>query len=84
MQTWVYKGNKKPGTYLYIASKDTFDQVPDSLIDLLGELSLVLSVDLSDGKKLAQVDAAVVLKQLNESGYFLQLPPGDHSSEKPC
>ena len=84
MHTWVYKGNRKADTYLYLTGKEAFDRVPDSLLNLLGELSLVISFDLSEKERLAQVDIDSVRQKLSEDGYFLQLPPGDPRDQTPC
>ena len=77
MKTWVYKGARKPDTYLYIAEEDNFEAVPDTLVQLLGELSLVLEVDLSARDRLARADIDQVRDCLAGQGYFLQLPPGE-------
>jgi len=84
MHTWVYKGLRKGNTYLYIPVKDNFDRVPDALLGLLGKLELVLDLDLTEGRRLAQVDVNEVMHQLDTDGYYLQLPPGDHKPEKVC
>jgi hypothetical protein len=84
MRTWVYKGNRKADAYLYIRDQDDFDLVPDSLLELLGELKLVVNFELDGERKLAQADSGSVLKQLERVGYFLQLPPVETNSQKPC
>ena len=85
MHAWIYKGNRKDKTYLYIGQKDNFDPVPQPLLDLLGSLSLVLDIDLHPGRRLAQADAKEVIRQLAEVGFYLQMPPEeDEFSGKPC
>ena len=84
MQCWIYKGTRKANTYLYVVEKDKFDLIPDALINLLGDLSLVVGVDLSQKQKLAQADINQVKEQLTQLGYFLQMPPGDQKVEKAC
>jgi uncharacterized protein YcgL (UPF0745 family) len=84
MHTWVYKGLRKENTYLYVSTKDCFDMVPDALLTLLGKLVLVLDFNLTGERRLAQVDAKEVMRQLDRDGYYLQLPPGDHKPEKIC
>ena len=78
MQCFIYKGNRKQDTYLYIARDDDFTQVPQSLRDMLGELTSVMEITLDENKKLANADAKTVIKQLNEQGYYLQMPPAAH------
>jgi uncharacterized protein YcgL (UPF0745 family) len=84
MHTWVYKGNKKPNTYLYIDRKDDFDHVPSALLNLLGDLDFVLDVALDLKSSLALADISDVKNQLFKQGYFLQLPPGDSKPERIC
>ena len=74
MKTIIYKGSKKQETYLYIENKDDFSRVPQELIDVLGQLSHVMTIELSIEKKLAQADARQVMADLQENGYYLQMP----------
>ncbi|NKB63148.1 MAG: hypothetical protein GKR95_25615 [Gammaproteobacteria bacterium] len=84
MQTWIYKGNRKANTYLYVTRKDDFKLVPDALLNLIGETQLVVSVNLATKTRLAQANIDDVVEQLKRDGYFLQLPPGDQKVEKLC
>lgn len=84
MQTWVYKGARKANTYLYIDRQDDFSRVPQVLLELMGELSLVIDIDLKEREKLAQADINDVRLKLSEQGYFVQMPPGDQQPEKVC
>ena len=77
MQCYIYKGRRKPDTYLYIERENDFTRVPDALLELLGTLEFVLALELTPERKLAQADAAEVRRQLAADGYFLQLPPKD-------
>ena len=83
MRAWVYKSGKKEQTYLYVPEQDRFDDVPEGL-ELLGELKLVLSVELSEQRKLAQVEASEVMDRIRENGYFLQMPPPKNGVPNPC
>ena len=78
MQCFVYKGDRKADTYLYITREGDFSDVPQTLLKLMGELEFVLSVDLAQRDKLAQADIETVSVQLKSQGYFVQLPPSDH------
>ena len=84
MKCWIYKGHKKANTYLYVTEKDNFSAVPESLLQLLGELKLVIHVDLAEKKKLALADIDQVRGKLQTDNYFLQMPPGDLKVEKLC
>ena len=84
MQTWVYKSSRKQNTYLFVDRENNFDNIPEALISLLGDLSLVIEITLNSDRKLAQADPVEVIHQLQNQGYFLQLPPGDSKPEKLC
>ncbi|HRC72760.1 MAG TPA: YcgL domain-containing protein [Candidatus Competibacter sp.] len=70
----IYKSRKKQDTYLYMAAKDDFSKVPDNLLELLGEPIYIMDLELSPQRKLAQEDAADVLRNLQERGWHLQMP----------
>jgi len=77
----VYKGDRKEDTYLFVESEREFERVPQSLKDLLGELSHVLDLELTPERKLAGADIVQVMHSLVESGYFLQMPPPDYNPD---
>ena len=75
MQCAIYRSNKKTDAYLFIEKQDDFKRVPQSLLDMLGNIEFVMTLDLDEREKLAQADPAEVKKSLSSQGYFLQLPP---------
>lgn len=75
MHCAIYKGHRKPETYLYVCREDDFSSVPEALLDMLGRLELVMTIELGTDRRLARADPAVVIEQLREDGYYLQLPP---------
>jgi uncharacterized protein YcgL (UPF0745 family) len=75
VQCAIYKSDKKVDTYLFVEKEDDFERVPDSLLEMLGDVELVMTLDLGKREKLAQADLDDVKKSLGEQGYFLQLPP---------
>lgn len=75
MQCAVYKGRKKRDTYLFVEHEDDFTRVPETLLNMLGELELVMTLDLTGRRRLAQVDPQQVMQLLQSQGYYLQLPP---------
>ena len=77
MQCVIYKGRRKPDCYLYVRKKDEFDQVPESLLEMLGELEFIMDLDLASRDKLAYVDISEVIRLVSEQGFFLQMPPGE-------
>jgi uncharacterized protein len=78
MQCTIYKGHKKPNDYLYVAQADDFSCIPEALLEIMGELTLVLSLELSAERPLAQADVQRVMLALTEQGYYLQIPPKTH------
>lgn len=75
MNCFVYRSNNKPGLYLYLKEKDNFNEVPESLIRLLGETKFSFEFDLERNRKLVRAEAKEVLRIMKENGYFLQMPP---------
>lgn len=76
---YVYRSNRKQGTFLFLPEKDNFEAVPDELQALLGELEFSFEFSMDDKRKLIRSSSAEVLKQINKEGYFLQLPPAKFS-----
>ena len=75
MQAYVYKSQRKPDTYVYLARRDDFDALPAELGATLAPYAFVLEVALKPERRLAQADAALVRANLAERGFHLQLPP---------
>ncbi len=79
----VYRSERKAGAYLYVPAAMPGDarheqqlaDIPAALLEQLGELTEVLQLELDATRKLANADAARVLEQLEETGYYLQMPP---------
>lgn len=77
MPCFVYASARKPDTYLWLARRDDFSELPESLVLLLGELRFVLEVHLDAQRRLPHEDAEVVLDHLRTQGWHLQLPPSE-------
>lgn len=75
MHCFVYSSQRKPDTYLWLAVRDEFGVVPESLSMLLGDLRFVLEVQLDEQRRLPHEDSRVVLEHLRAQGWHLQLPP---------
>ena len=72
---WIYKSDKREEMYLYVDSADDFSRVPDSLLAVMGNLELVMSLRLHSGRKLARADVEKVISELRYKGFYLQMPP---------
>jgi len=75
MNCFVYRSNLQSGMYLYLEKKDDFSNVPDSLMQLLGDMEFSFEFNLSVERKLVKAEAEEVLRIMSENGYFLQMPP---------
>jgi uncharacterized protein len=75
LTVWIYKGSRRAETYLYVAGEDAFERVPAELLEAMGALELVMTLELDEQRRLARVDAKDVLKSVTRVGYFLQMPP---------
>lgn len=75
MQAYVYKSQRQPDTYVYVAGRDDFSCLPAPLRAQLGELRFVLEVALTPERTLAREDPAVVRGNLAGRGFHLQRPP---------
>lgn len=71
----IYRSEKKADSYLYVERENDFTRVPQALLDMLGTLTCVMSLELHPQRKLAQVDVVHVMQHLKEQGYYLQMPP---------
>ncbi len=82
LDCYVYKGKREPDTYLFVGQEDDCSRVPEALLNMLGKLERVMTLELTREKKLARCEAATVLKSIEEQGFYLQLPPKYAHPEK--
>lgn len=75
MHCTVYKSLKQFDYFLYVQTVDELSRLPDGLGRLLGRLEKVMELELHAGRTLAQADVREVMRQLEEQGYYLQMPP---------
>lgn len=78
MKCAVYRSNRKDLTYLYLPEGEDMSKVPEALLRMISPMERVLEFDLTSERRLAQENAAAVLAQLNEKGWFLQMPREDN------
>lgn len=71
----IYKSPKKAQTYLFIKQRDKFEDVPEALMAMFGTPTLVTIINLDNKDKLAMSDINKVRENLNDKGFYLQLPP---------
>lgn len=75
MKCTVYRSDKKPETYLYLAEDRDFADLPAELQQYFGAPALVMELECRPGMKLARADANRVMAELESEGFYLQLPP---------
>jgi uncharacterized protein YcgL (UPF0745 family) len=71
----VYRSSRRPETYLYIDKARGLDLVPEVLLQQFGEPERVMTLILSPERCLARADVVTVMAQINEQGFYLQMPP---------
>lgn len=81
MQCYVYRSRRKQQTYLFLPKRDDFTQVPSSLLKLFGEAEFSFEFELSSERKMVLAEASEVKRNIQENGFYLQLPPCE---EKVC
>ncbi len=75
---WIYRSSRKEEMYLYLATEDAFDQLPEALLKHFGKPVRVMELPLDPARKLAREDVNQVIRNLREQGFHLQLPPEIH------
>ena len=71
----VFKSLAKEDTYVYLPVEDEYDDLPEAFRRSFGQTGFVVEFHLSRERTLAQADAAVVLRAIDEQGFYVQLPP---------
>ena len=70
----VYKSQKKDETYVFIPTTTPLSDLPEDLLKVLGQADLVMTLTLTPEKKMARGTAEVVIKSIQEQGFYLQMP----------
>lgn len=73
MICYIYRSERKADTYLYLAKKDDFSDVPDELMRAFGVPEFSFQLELTPDRNLAKENSKEVLKNLDEQGYHLQM-----------
>ncbi|WP_432698308.1 YcgL domain-containing protein [Marinobacterium sp. YM272] len=71
----IYKSPRKDEMYLYVDKRDALARVPEALLEMFGQPMHVMDMPMKADRKLARVDADKVLKEIDDKGFYLQLPP---------
>ena len=79
----VYKSLKKDETYVFITTATSLSDLPNDLLKVIGEVELVMTLNLTPEKKMARGTAEVVIKSIEEQGFYLQMPEKDYQAKNP-
>jgi len=82
LDVFVYSSSRKNGYYIYLAEKDNFEAIPESIRPGLGPLNYALTFELDKSRKLASEDPQQVMKNLVDNGFHLQISDPVLTSEK--
>ncbi len=77
MQCYIYKSPIKKQTYLYLLEKDEFSVLPETLFKLFGLPEFCFDFALTEEKKLFQENTRIVINNLQQQGYHLQVSEKD-------
>ncbi len=70
----IYKSAKEADMYLYVSKADGLSRVPEVLLEHFGKPQQAITLVLQEGRKLARTTAEQVMVELEEKGFYLQLP----------
>lgn len=71
----IYRSPRKEGMYLYLAKRDEFEAVPESLRQAFGKPQFVMLFNLAGEKSLQHAPNHEVQKAIETQGFYLQMPP---------
>ena len=71
----VYRSPKQEGMYLYVDKQEDLSRVPQALLNRFGAPQQAMTLVLHPERKLASVDVEKLLSELEETGFYLQMPP---------
>lgn len=72
----VFRSPLKDEMYLYVDKRDQLERVPEALLEMFGKPGHVMDMPLKADRKLARVnDTQKLMDELQEKGYYLQMPP---------
>ena len=73
----VYRSPHRDLTFLYIVEKDDFEKVPAPVMKQFTPPELVMELELTPERVLANAEVERVIEKLQSDGFYLQMPPRD-------
>ena len=71
----IYRSPRREEMYLYVDKARGLGDVPEALLRQFGEPEPVMTLLLGPERRLARADTAEVLAQIEQQGFYLQMPP---------
>ena len=71
----VFRSSRETGCYLYVDKKEGMTRVPSALLERFGKPETAMTLMLEPTRKLASANAAIVLDNIRDQGFYLQMPP---------
>lgn len=79
----VYKSQKKDETYVFIPTTTPLSDLPEDLLKILGQAELIMTLTLTPEKKMARGSADVIMKNIQDKGFHLQMPENPQLNVNP-
>ncbi|AMO57576.1 hypothetical protein GZ77_14565 [Endozoicomonas montiporae] len=76
----IYKSSRREEMYLYVLKQEQLQKVPAALMGMFGKEQHVMDLLLTPERQLARVEVDKVISEIEDKGFYLQMPPSD--SEK--
>lgn len=77
----IYHSTREEGMYLYVLKAEGLKRVPEALLEIFGKPKHAMTLLLTAERKLARVEATSVMRDLDEKGFYLQMPPPQDDDE---
>jgi hypothetical protein len=71
----VFRSTRETGYYLYVDKKEGMARVPSALLERFGKAETAMTLMLEPTRKLASANAATILDNIRDQGFYLQMPP---------
>lgn len=71
----IFRSSRKEEMYLYVEKTKGLVDVPETLMKQFGDAQSVMTLVLAPERKLARADTAEVLQNIEQHGFYLQMPP---------
>ena len=68
--------------YLFVKKQEGLSRVPEVLLKQFGKPEPIMLLHLDGNRKLARADAAQVVADIGEKGFYLQMPPTTEDSRR--